>query len=162
MFVTWLCKARCTWSLTLFTNSAALSQVSPDPSWIVSPYLQNAYSCREEVPHTMRVNFFAMCPKKFPQISPIDRALQLHFSTLEKTMIDHNPLLNFLVVAVFQVSPIYRHLEHIFQDLDISTRSSPGLMRRSNSSKVVIWLWHVLLLILIELVLPSQWCKLWK
>ena len=70
---------------------------------------------------------------------------------------------------VSQVSPIYRHLQQIFQDLDIHTRSSPGLMRlkktrtkaflRLNSSWVVIWLWHVLLLILVELVLPSQRCK---
>ena len=35
-----------------------------------------------------------MNPKKYPQVSPIDRALQLHFSTLEKTKIDHNPLVN--------------------------------------------------------------------
>ena len=87
---------------------------------------------------------FAMYPKKFPQVSPIDRALQLHFSTLEKTKIDHNPLVYNLVLTVAQVSPYYRHLEQIFQDLDIHTRSSPGLMKlkktrtkaflRSNSS----------------------------
>ena len=28
-----------------------------------------------------------------------------------------------------RVSPIYRHLQQIFQDLDIHTRSSPGLMK---------------------------------
>ena len=63
-----------------------------------------------------------MYPKKFPQVSPIARALQLHFSTLEKTKIDHNPLLNNLVVTVSQGSPFYRHLEKIFQDLDVRTR----------------------------------------
>ena len=85
-----------------------------------------------------------MNPKNFPQVSPIDRALQLHLSTLEKTKIDHNPLVYNLVLTVAQVSPFDRHLEQIFQDLDIHTRSSPGLMRlkktrtkaflRSNSS----------------------------
>ena len=77
----------------------------------------------------MRVNFLQCIPRNFPQVSPIDRAPQLHFSTLEKTKIDHNPLLNILVVTVAQVSPFYRHLEQIFQDLDIHTRSSPGLMK---------------------------------
>ena len=121
---------------------------------------------------TMRVNFFAIYPKKLSQVSLIDRAPQLHFATLEKTKIDHNPLLNNLVVTSSQVSPIYRHLEQIFQDLDIHTRSSPGLMKlkttrpkaflRSNSSWVAIWLWHVLLLILDELVLPLQQSTLWN
>ena len=40
----------------------------------------------------MRVQLFALFPKKFSQVSLIDRAPQLHFSTLEKTKIDHNPL----------------------------------------------------------------------
>ena len=70
-----------------------------------------------------------MYPKKFPQVSPIDRALQLHFSTLEKTKIDHNPLVNNLILTFPKVSPLYRHLEQIFHDLDVHTRSSPGLMR---------------------------------
>ena len=51
--------------------------------------LQNAHSCREEVPHD-EGQLVVSYPKKF---SLIDRALQLHFSTLEKTKIDHNPLL---------------------------------------------------------------------
>ena len=73
---------------------------------------------------------FASYPKKFSQVSLIESAPQLHFSTLEKTKIDHNPLLNNLVVVtVSQVSPIDRHLQQIFQDLDIHTRSSPGLMK---------------------------------
>ena len=55
---------------------------------------------------TMRVDFFAIYPKNLPQVSLIDRAPQLHFSTLEKTKIDHNPLLNNLVVTSSQVSPI--------------------------------------------------------
>ena len=59
-----------------------------------------------------------MHPKKYPQVSPIDRALQLHFSTLEKTKIDHNPLVNNLILTFPQVSPFYRHLKQIFQDLD--------------------------------------------
>ena len=73
----------------------------------------------------MRVNFFAMNPKKFSLVSLIDRAPQLHFSTLEKTKIDHNPLAYNLILTFPQVSPFYRHLEQIFQDLDIHTRSSP-------------------------------------
>ena len=70
-----------------------------------------------------------MNPKKFPQVSPIDRVPQLHLSTLEKTKIDHNPLVYNLVVTVSQASPIDRHVQQIFQDLDIHTRSSPDLMR---------------------------------
>ena len=66
----------------------------------------------------MRSNFFAICPKKLPQVSPIDRVLQLHFSTLKKTKIDHNPFVNNLILTFPQVSPIYRHLQQIFQDLD--------------------------------------------
>ena len=38
-----------------------------------------------------------MYPKKFPQVSLIDRAPQLNFSTLEKTKIDHNPLVYILL-----------------------------------------------------------------
>ena len=41
-------------------------------------------------------------------------------------MIDHNPLLNNLVVTVSQVSLFYPHWQQIFQDIDIHTRSSPG------------------------------------
>ena len=67
-----------------------------------------------------------MCPKKFPQVSLIDRVLQLHFSTLEKTKIDNNFFVYNLVLTVAQVSPFFRHLEQILQDLDIHTRSSPG------------------------------------
>ena len=88
------------------------------------------------VPYGMRISvekvlhdegqLVASKPKKFSQVSLIDRAPQLHFSTLEKTKIDHNPLLNNLVVTVSQVSPIDRHLQQIFQDLVIHTRSSPG------------------------------------
>ena len=71
-----------------------------------------------------------MNPKKLSQVSLIDRAPQLHFSTLEKTKIDRNLLLNDLVVVtVAQVSPFCRHLQQIFQDLDVHTRSSPGLMK---------------------------------
>ena len=65
-------------------------------------------------------------PKKFSQVSLIDRAPQLHFSTLEKTKIDHNPFLNNLVVTVSQVSLIDRLPQQISQDLDIHARSSPG------------------------------------
>ena len=67
----------------------------------------------------MRENWLHHIPRSFSQISLIDRAPQLHFSTLEKTKIDHNPLLKNLVVTVSQVSPIDRHLQQIFQDLDI-------------------------------------------
>ena len=79
----------------------------------------------EKVPHD-EGQLFAMYTKTFPQVSPIDRAPQLHFSTLEKTKIDHNPLVYSLVVTVAQVSPFYRHLEQIFQDLDITYEILPG------------------------------------
>ena len=77
----------------------ALTQVSPFYRESALRTLQNAHSCREEVPHD-EGQLFAMYPKNLPQVSPIDRARQLHFSTLEKTKIDHNPLLNNLVVTV--------------------------------------------------------------
>ena len=127
----------------------ALTRVSPFYRESALRTLQNAHFCREEVLHD-EGQFFAMCTKKFPQVSPIDRAPQLHFSTLEKTKIDLNPLVYDLIVTVAQVSPFYRHLQQIFQDLDIHTRSSPGLMKLkktrpkasspSNSSWVTIWL----------------------
>ena len=115
-----------TWEL--FPRTETIGSIVPERanhpiSWVSSPYLQNAHSCREEVPHD-EGPLFAMSSKNFPQVSPIDRALQLHFSTLEKTRIDHNPLVNNLILTFPQVSPFYRHLEQIFQDLDIHTRSS--------------------------------------
>ena len=76
----------------------------------------------------MRVNFF-MNPKKFSQFSPIDRAPELTSPLLRKTKIDHNLLLKNLVVTVCQVYPIYRHLQQVFQDLDIHTKSPPDLMK---------------------------------
>ena len=72
---------------------------------------------------TMKSQLFAVYPKKFPQVSTIDRALQLHSSTIEKTKIDHNPLAYNLVLTVPLDSPFYRHLEQISQDLDINTKS---------------------------------------
>ena len=120
-----------------------LSQVSPIHRESSLRTLRNAHFRREEVPHD-EGQLFAMYSKKLTQVSLIDRAPQLHFSTLEKTKIDHNPLLNYLVVTVSQVSSIYRQLQQMFQDLDIHTRSSLGLMKlkktrpkaflRSNSS----------------------------
>ena len=127
----------------------ALTHVSPFYRESALRTLQSARFCREEVPHD-EGQLFAMHPKKYPQVSLIDRAPQLHFSTLEKTKIDHNPLLKNLVVTVSQVSLTDRLPQQIFQDLDIHTRSSPGLMKlkmtrpkaflRSNSSWVAIWL----------------------
>ena len=58
---------------------------------------------------------------------PIDRALHLHFSTLEKTRMNHNPVSS-LILTFQRVAPLYRQ-EQVFQDLDIHTRSSPGLMK---------------------------------
>ena len=70
-----------------------------------------------------------MNPKNFPQVSPIDRVLQLHCSTLEKTKIDHNPFANNLILTFPQVAPFDRQ-EHIFQDSVISIRGPPlGLMK---------------------------------
>ena len=154
-----------TWSLTLSTNYAASLPMTTFfgiclflvmhwhkfPRFIVNELsvpCSMRISCREEIPHD-EGQLFAMYPEKFPQVSPIDRAPHLHFSTLEKTKIDHNPRVCNLIVTVAQVSAFYRNLQQIFQDLDT----------RSYSSWVVIWLWHVLLL-LVELVLPSQRCKL--
>ena len=37
-------------------------------------------------------------------------------------------------MTVAQVSPFYRHLEQIFQDLDIQTRSSPGIEEAEDDS----------------------------
>ena len=132
-----------TWSFTLFTNSAPslpMMKVSESaPSWEllaqVSPIhhesslltLRNAHF-RREVLHD-EGQLVASYSKKFSQVSLIDRAPQLHFSTLEKTKIDHDPLLNNLVVTVSQVSLIDRLPQQISQDLEIHTRSSPGLMK---------------------------------
>ena len=94
---------------------------------------------RLSVPYGMRISvekvlhdegqLFASYPKKFSQVSLIDRAPQLHFSTLKKTKIDHNPLLNNLLVTVYQVALIDHLPQQISQDLDIRTMSSPGLMK---------------------------------
>ena len=192
MFVTWLCNVRHSFlsiSHLVFDFIHKFSCVTAhDEIFGISLFLvmrwhgfhrsivnQLSVPCRMRISAekrylTMKVNFFAKNPKKFPQVSPIDRAPQLHFSTLEKTKIDHNPLVNNLILTFPRVSPFYRHLQQIFQDVDIHTKSSPGLMKlkktrpkaflRTNSSWVATWLWHVLLLILVELVSPSQWCKL--
>ena len=58
-----------------------------------------------------------MNPKNFYQVALVERALHLHFSTLEKTRIDHNPFVNSLILTFQRVSPLYRQ-EHVFQDLD--------------------------------------------
>ena len=147
----------------------ALTQASPFYRESALRTLHNAQFCREEVPHD-EGQPFAMYTKTFPQVSPIDRAPLPHFSTLEKPKIDHNPSVNNLILTFPQVSPFDRLPQQIFQDLDIHTKSSPGLTKLKktrprtssllNSSFVLIWMWHVLLLILVELVLPLQRCKL--
>ena len=92
------------------------------------------------VPYGMRISvekrflhdedeLVALQSKKFSQVSPIDRAPQPHFSTLEKTKIDHNPLLNNLLKSVYQVALIDHLPQQISQDLDIRTMSSLGLMK---------------------------------
>ena len=93
----------------------SLSRVSPVHHESSLRTLRTAHFRREEVLHD-EGQLVASYPKKSSQVSLIDRAPQLHFSTLEKTKIDHNPLLNNLVVL----------LQEIFQDLDFHTRSSPG------------------------------------
>ena len=119
-----------TWSFTLFTNSAAscpsrkfrnlpllgdsVSQVSPIHHESSLRILRNAHFRREEVLHDE-----GQLVANFSQVSLIDRTPKLHFSTLEKTKIDHNPLLNNLVVTVSPVSPIDHLPQQIFQDLDI-------------------------------------------
>ena len=65
-----------------------------------------------------------MNPKNFSQVALIDRALHLHFSTLEKTRIDHNPV-NSLILTFQRVSPLYRQ-EQVVQDLDIQYEVLPG------------------------------------
>ena len=79
------------------------------------------YFLRNLVRRKRIISWFNINPL-FILSSEIDRAPQLHFSTLEKTKIDHNPLLNNLVVTVSQVSPIDRLPRQIFQDLDIHAR----------------------------------------
>ena len=106
----------------------SVTQVSPIHRESSLRTLRNAHFRREEVLH-YEGQLVVSYPKKFSQVSLIDRAPQLHFSTLEKTKIDHNPLLSNLVVTVSQVSLIYRLPQQIPQDLDIHTRSSPGLMK---------------------------------
>ena len=71
----------------------SLSQVCPIHREQSLRTLRNAHSCREDILHDER-QLFATYPKKLSQVSLIDRAPQLHFSTLEKTKIDHNPLVN--------------------------------------------------------------------
>ena len=51
----------------------------------------------------------------------VDRALHLHFSTLEKTRIDHNPFVKSLILTFQRVAPFYRQ-EHVFQDLEVLPR----------------------------------------
>ena len=72
---------------------------------------------REEVLHDEEQHV-ASHSKKFYQVSLIDRAPQPHFSSLEKTKIDHNPILNNLLVTVYQISLIDRLPQQISQDLD--------------------------------------------
>ena len=69
-----------------------------------------------------------MHPKQYPQVPPRSIVLcSSTFPTLEKTKIDHNPVVNNLIVTVAQVLPrSYRQLKQIFQDFAIHTRSSPG------------------------------------
>ena len=86
--------------------------------------LRNAHFCREVLHDEEQL--VASYSKKFCQVFLIDRAPQLHFSTLEKIKIDHNLLLNNLVV---KVSPIDRLPTQISQDVDNHTRSSPDLMK---------------------------------
>ena len=96
---------------------------------------------QEEFPRE-QVELSSPFSKNFYQVALVDRALHFHFSTLEETKMDHNPV-NSLILTFPQVAPFYRQ-EHIFQDLDIHTRSFPGLMKlkktrtkaflRSNSS----------------------------
>ena len=105
--------------ISLFLEDS-LTQVAPFYRESALRTLQNAHSCREEVPHD-EGQLFASYPKKFSLVSLIDRALQLHFSTLEKTQIHHNPLVNNLILTFPQVSTFDRHLEQSVQDLDIHT-----------------------------------------
>ena len=100
------CPWRNFWNLPLLGDP--LSRVSPIHRESSLRTLRNAHFRREEVPHD-EGQLFAMYSKKLSQVSLIDRAPQLHFSTLEKTKIDHNPLVNNLILTFPQVSPFYRH-----------------------------------------------------
>ena len=133
-----------TWSLTLSTNSAASLPMDEIfwislflvmhwhgfPRSIVNllsvPCRMRIFFCREEVFHDEGHTCCNRIPRnilRFPRSIVFSIST---FPTLEKTKIDHNPLVYNLVVTVAQVSPFYRHLQQIFQDLDIHTRSSPG------------------------------------
>ena len=88
-----------TCSFTLFSNSAAslpmtkfsdlpllgdsVSQVSPIHHESSLRTLRNAHFRREEVLHD-EGQLVASYPKKFPQVSLIDRAPQLHFPLLRR------------------------------------------------------------------------------
>ena len=101
----------------------------PDPSWIISPYLTECAFPSGRGSSRWGATCCIISQEVFSGFLVSIVRPQLHLSTLEKTKIDHNPLLNNQVVTSSQVSPIDRHLQQIFQDLDIHTRSSPGLMK---------------------------------
>ena len=131
-----------TWSFTLFTNSAAslpMTKVSEFDFFLVIQFLKFPRSIvnRLSVPcgmrisaekrcFTMRCNWLQSYPKKFSQVSLIHRARQLHFSTLEKTKIEHNPISNNLVVTSFSgFHDLSSRSNRSFQDLDIHTKVLP-------------------------------------
>ena len=79
---------------------------------------------------TMKGNLLQYIPRSFLRFPWSIVLRSSTFPLLRRPRIDHNPLLNGLGWWRFpQVSLIYRHLQQIFQDFDIHTRSSPGLMK---------------------------------
>ena len=119
---------------------------------------------------TIRVNFLQCTPRNFLRFP---WSIVLCSSTFPLLRRPRSTIILLCIIWSWRLHMFhlfYRHLPQIFQDLDVHTRSYPGLLKlkmtrpkaflRSNSSWVAIWLWHVLLLILVELVLPSQRCKL--
>ena len=152
------CRIR-TWFLTLLTNSV-VSLPTMNYSKLAFPWtfseagfprsFGNSFfvpcrmrgPCREGVLHD-EDQLFPVNPKNFLLRFPWSIVLSISiFSTLEKTRMNHDPESS-LTLTFPRVSPLYRQ-EQVVQDLDIHTKTSPGLQKlkktrtkaflRSNSS----------------------------
>ena len=81
--------------------------------------------CREDVLHE-KDQLFPVNPKNFAQVSLIDRVLHFHFSTLEKTKMNHIPESN-LILTFRRVSPRCRQ-EPVVQVHDVPYEVLPGFV----------------------------------
>ena len=99
--------------------------------------LRIAHFRREECLHD-EDELVAPHSKKFHRVSLIDRVPQPHFSTLEKTKNDHNPILNSLLRRVYQVALIDHLQKQIPKDLDFRTISSQGFEVEDNTTDGIL------------------------